>query len=48
METLPVNSRRKILNHVVCGLLTEYEFVNCEKQAFETLTEMLQSCKYLY
>ncbi|XP_057330622.1 transcription initiation factor TFIID subunit 8 [Microplitis mediator] len=43
METLPVNSRRKILNHVVCGLLAEYEFVNCEKQAFETLTEMLQS-----
>lgn len=47
METQQVtNSRRKILNYVISGILTESEFITCEKQVMETLTEMLQSCKY--
>lgn len=50
IETMEVqqttNSRRKVLNHVVCNILVESGFDVCEKQALETLTEMLQSCKF--
>ncbi|CAG5087702.1 Similar to Taf8: Transcription initiation factor TFIID subunit 8 (Drosophila melanogaster), partial [Cotesia congregata] len=37
------NSRRKLLNYVISGILSENEFITCEKQVMETLTEMLQS-----
>lgn len=45
MEVEQCNSRRKVLNHVVCSILTEVGFESCEKAALETLTEMLQACK---
>ncbi|CAL1679588.1 unnamed protein product [Lasius platythorax] len=43
MDTQTVNTRRKILNQVVCSILVECGYETCEKQALETLTEMLQS-----
>ncbi|XP_015517026.1 transcription initiation factor TFIID subunit 8 [Neodiprion pinetum] len=43
METQTVNTRRKVLNHVVCSILVENGFETCERQALETLTEMLQA-----
>ncbi|XP_020289478.1 transcription initiation factor TFIID subunit 8 [Pseudomyrmex gracilis] len=43
MDAQTVNTRRKILNQVVCSILVECGFDTCEKQAVETLTEMLQS-----
>jgi len=39
------NTRRKILNQIVCSILVESGYDTCEKQVSETLTEMLQSCK---
>lgn len=44
MEEL--NTRRKILNRVVCTLLVEAGYDNADKQCVEVLTEMLQSCEY--
>ncbi|XP_051173655.1 transcription initiation factor TFIID subunit 8-like [Leptopilina boulardi] len=41
MEEL--NTRRKILNRVVCTLLVEAGYDNADKQCVEVLTEMLQS-----
>lgn len=46
MDIQTTNTRRKILNHVVCSILVESGYDTCEKQALETLTEMLQSCMY--
>ncbi|KAL6433989.1 hypothetical protein ACFW04_005863 [Cataglyphis niger] len=43
MDTQSVNTRRKILNQVVCSILVECGYDTCEKQTVETLTEMLQS-----
>ncbi|XP_015433194.1 PREDICTED: transcription initiation factor TFIID subunit 8 [Dufourea novaeangliae] len=43
MDIQTTNTRRKILNHVVCSILVECGYDTCEKQALETLTEMLQS-----
>ncbi|KAF7409833.1 hypothetical protein HZH68_004214 [Vespula germanica] len=43
MDIQFVNTRRKILNHVICSILVECGYDTCEKQALETLTEMLQS-----
>ncbi|XP_012235396.1 transcription initiation factor TFIID subunit 8 [Linepithema humile] len=43
MDVQTVNTRRKILNQVVCSILVECGYDTCEKQALETLTEMLQS-----
>lgn len=43
MDTQTVNTRRKILNQVICSILVECGYDTCEKQALETLTEMLQS-----
>ncbi|EZA57137.1 Transcription initiation factor TFIID subunit [Ooceraea biroi] len=43
MDTQTFNTRRKILNHVVCSILMECGYETCEKQVLETLTEMLQS-----
>lgn len=45
MDIQITNTRRKILNHVVCSILVECGYDTCEKQALEVLTEMLQSCK---
>lgn len=45
MDIQTTNTRRKILNQVVCSILVECGYDTCEKQAVETLTEMLQSCK---
>ncbi|XP_029174466.1 transcription initiation factor TFIID subunit 8 [Nylanderia fulva] len=43
MDAQTVNTRRKILNQVVCSILVECSYDTCDKQALETLTEMLQS-----
>ena len=43
MDIQTTNTRRKILNHVVCSILVECGYDTCEKQALETITEMLQS-----
>ncbi|XP_050455253.1 transcription initiation factor TFIID subunit 8 [Cataglyphis hispanica] len=43
MDTQSINTRRKILNQVVCSILVECGYDTCEKQTVETLTEMLQS-----
>ncbi|XP_078053029.1 TBP-associated factor 8 [Augochlora pura] len=43
MDIQTTNTRRKILNHVVCSILVESGYDTGEKQALETLTEMLQS-----
>ncbi|XP_070149511.1 transcription initiation factor TFIID subunit 8 [Polyergus mexicanus] len=43
MDTQTVNTRRKILNQVICSILVECGYDTCEKQTLETLTEMLQS-----
>ncbi|XP_012284344.1 transcription initiation factor TFIID subunit 8-like [Orussus abietinus] len=43
MEAQTINTRRKIINHVVCSILVESGFETCEKQALECLTEMIQS-----
>ncbi|XP_047347231.1 transcription initiation factor TFIID subunit 8 isoform X2 [Vespa velutina] len=43
MDIQFVNTRRKILNHVICSILVECGYDTCDKQALETLTEMLQS-----
>ncbi|XP_017889467.1 transcription initiation factor TFIID subunit 8 [Ceratina calcarata] len=43
MDVQTTNTRRKILNHVVCSILVECGYDTCEKQALETLTEMIQS-----
>ncbi|XP_066586888.1 transcription initiation factor TFIID subunit 8 [Prorops nasuta] len=43
MEVQTVNTRRKILNHVICSILMECGYDFCDKPALETLTEMLQS-----
>ena len=40
-------ARRRTLQVVVSSLLTEAGFESAEKASVETLTEMLQSCKYL-
>lgn len=45
MENQIINPRRRVLNNVIANLLVENSFDNCEKEVFETLTEMLQSCK---
>ncbi|XP_033214900.1 transcription initiation factor TFIID subunit 8 [Belonocnema kinseyi] len=37
------NTRRKVLNRVICTLLVEAGFDSADKDAVETLTEMLQS-----
>lgn len=47
MDIQFVNTRRKILNHVICSILVECGYDTCDKQALETLTEMLQSCRFL-
>lgn len=39
-------ARRRTLQVVVSSLLTEAGFESAEKASVETLTEMLQSCKY--
>ncbi|XP_011705617.1 PREDICTED: transcription initiation factor TFIID subunit 8 [Wasmannia auropunctata] len=43
MDSQIVNTRRKILNHVVSSILVECGYEMCDKQVLETLTEMLQS-----
>ncbi|XP_001607951.2 transcription initiation factor TFIID subunit 8 [Nasonia vitripennis] len=43
MEVQTSSTRRKILSHSICSILTECGFESCEKLALETLTEMLQS-----
>ncbi|XP_024870190.1 transcription initiation factor TFIID subunit 8 [Temnothorax curvispinosus] len=43
MDTQTVNTRRRILNQVVSSILVECGYDTCDKQALETLTEMLQS-----
>ncbi|KAK1125799.1 Transcription initiation factor TFIID subunit 8 [Melipona quadrifasciata] len=43
MDFQTTNTRRKILNHVVCSILVECGYDTCEKQALEVLTEMLLS-----
>ncbi|KAK0095277.1 hypothetical protein PV326_008774 [Microctonus aethiopoides] len=43
MENQITNPRRRVLNHVIANLLVENSFDNCEKEVFETLTEMLQA-----
>ncbi|EFN80950.1 transcription initiation factor TFIID subunit 8 [Harpegnathos saltator] len=43
MDVQTVNTRRKILSHVVCSILVECGFDACEKEVVETFTEMLQS-----
>ncbi|XP_043271771.1 transcription initiation factor TFIID subunit 8-like [Venturia canescens] len=43
MESQTVNTRRKVLNNAVCGILVECGYETCDKQALETLTEMIQS-----
>lgn len=40
------NSRRKALKVAVAALCSEVGFGMMEESALETLTEMLQSCKY--
>ena len=45
MEEL--NTRRKVLNRVICTLLVEAGFDSAEKETVETLTEMLQACEYI-
>lgn len=41
-----VNARRKILNVAVSAILIETGFESADKQALETMSEMLQSCKF--
>lgn len=41
-------ARRRTLQVVVSALLTECGFESAEKVAVETLTEMMQSCTYIY
>lgn len=51
METPPStlgNPRRKILQMAVSTILLESGFDAVDKDVLETLTEMLQSCKFLY
>ncbi|XP_011639539.2 transcription initiation factor TFIID subunit 8 [Pogonomyrmex barbatus] len=43
MDIQTINTRRKILNQVICSILVECGYDICEKQVLETLTEMLQS-----
>ncbi|XP_011498064.1 PREDICTED: transcription initiation factor TFIID subunit 8-like isoform X2 [Ceratosolen solmsi marchali] len=43
MDVQTSSTRRKILSHAICSILTECGFESCEKGALETLTEMLQS-----
>ncbi|KAJ8682713.1 hypothetical protein QAD02_018505 [Eretmocerus hayati] len=43
MDVNTTSSRRKILSHAVCSILSECGFESCERAAMETLTEMLQS-----
>lgn len=43
MDGQTTNTRRRVLNHVVCSILVECGYDTCEKQVCETLTEMLQS-----
>ncbi|XP_015597558.1 transcription initiation factor TFIID subunit 8 [Cephus cinctus] len=43
MEAQAVNTRRLVLNYAVSSILMECGFESCEKQALETLTEMIQS-----
>ncbi|XP_076651540.1 TBP-associated factor 8 [Halictus rubicundus] len=43
MDIQTTNTRRKILNHVVCSILVESGYDTGDKEALETLTEMLQS-----
>lgn len=45
MDNQTTNTRRKILSHAVCSILTECGYESCEKAVLETLTEMLQSRK---
>ena len=45
MDVQTTSTRRKILSHAICSILTECGFEACERGALETLTEMLQSCK---
>lgn len=45
MDNQTISTRRKILNHAICSILTECGFESCERGALETLTEMLQSRK---
>ena len=40
------NPRRNIIKTVVSSILSEKGFETVEKQCLETLTEMLQSCKF--
>lgn len=40
------NVRRKILSIAVSGILLEKGFDSVDKECLETLTEMLQSCKF--
>lgn len=43
MELQTANTRRKVLNHALCSILLECGYESCEKQALESLTEMLQA-----
>lgn len=48
VEVVPtINPRRKTLAASVSGMLQEAGFLNVEKAALGTLTEMLQSCKFI-
>lgn len=43
-----IDARRRILNIAVSTVLLETGFGSCDKMALETLTEILQSCKYCW
>lgn len=40
------NPRRNIIKTVVTSILSEKGFETVEKQCLETLTEMMQACKF--
>lgn len=43
-----IDARRRILNIAVSTVLLETGFDFCDKMSLETLTEMLQACKFNY
>lgn len=42
------NARRKILSVAVSQILLEKGFDSVDKECLETLTEMMQSCKFYF
>lgn len=46
MDLVNINPKRKVLQVVVASILNESGFDAVDKDALDTITEMLQCCKF--